>query len=257
MSSEFDNKINKAAELIKKSNYIVAFTGAGISTPSGIPDFRSQGTGLWEKDDPMQVASLSSFLYSPMSFFNWFHSLYSKIYDSSFNYAHRALTILEKSRKIKAIITQNIDNLHQQSGSQNVIEIHGSSAEFICMDCHTKVPFDNDMAMKFINDFEIPHCSRCRSILKPTVTLFEEQLPYRAWEDANKHLLRADLVIVVGSSLDVYPANQLPLMALENGAKLIINTISSTPLDRKADLLLPFDVVVVWTALIKELDLTS
>jgi NAD-dependent deacetylase len=255
MSSDFNRKIKQAADLIRKSNYIVAFTGAGISTPSGIPDFRSQGTGLWQKDDPMEVASLSSFLYSPMSFFNWFHPLYSKIYFSSFNAAHKALTILEDAKKIKTIITQNIDNLHQQSGSLKVIEIHGSTSELICLDCHKRIHLNHDLAMKFINDFDIPRCSRCKSYLKPTVTLFEEQLPYHAWEKANKSLLKADLVIVVGSSLDVYPANQLPLLAVENGSKLIINTISTTPLDNRADLLLPFDVVDVWEQLIKELDL--
>ena len=255
MSPGLDEKIDQAVELINKSRYIVAFSGAGISTPSGIPDFRSQGTGLWQKDDPMEVASLSSFLYSPTRFFNWFHSLYSKIYYSSFNYAHKALTILEESNKIKAIITQNIDNLHQQSGSKSVIEIHGSTSEFICLDCHRKIRFNDEMAMKFVNDFEIPRCIYCDSILKPTVTLFEEQLPFQAWEDANKHLLRTDLVIVIGSSLDVYPANQLPFKALENGAKLIINTISTTPLDHQADLLLNFDVVEVWTRIIKELKL--
>ncbi len=253
MISTFEENVSFASSLIKEADYIVALTGAGLSTPSGIPDFRSQNTGLWQKDDPMVVASLSSFLYKPMVFFNWLKPLAKKIYEAKPNAAHESLAKLEKANKLKTIATQNIDNLHQKAGSKNVIAVHGSVAEWECINCKTKISFDEKTIINFIDDFEIPKCEHCQRILKPGITLFEEQLPYEAWNSATNHFKKADLVIVIGSSLEVSPANQLPMIAVSNGAKLIINTYSKTPMDQEADLLLPYDVVKVWPKILQNL----
>ncbi len=254
MISDFEQKINSAVNQIRKSNYIVAFTGAGISTPSGIPDFRSQKTGLWEKNDPMQVASLSAFLYRPKVFFNWLKPLTQEIFYAVPNAAHDSLAQLEKANKLKAIVTQNIDSLHQKAGSKNVIEVHGSIAEWECLTCKTRISFEEKKLINFIENFEIPTCDHCQQFLKPCITLFEEMLPYAAWDSAIHHFEKADLVIVIGSSLEVYPASQLPQMAISRGAKLIINTLSKTPLDQKAELLLPYDVVEIWPNLLQNLE---
>jgi NAD-dependent deacetylase len=255
MTSDFVYKISQAASLIQEASYIVALSGAGISTPSGIPDFRSQKTGLWEKDDPMIVASLSSFLHRPMVFFNWLKPLAKEIYNAKPNSAHRSLAALEKIDKLKVIVTQNIDNLHQKAGSKHVIQVHGSMAEWECPLCKTRGVLSEKTIINFIDHFEIPTCESCQHLLKPGITLFEEMLPFEAWEAATNHFEMADLVIVIGSSLEVSPANQLPYIATSKGAKLIINTLSKTPMDQRADLLLPFDVVEVWPEILKLMNL--
>lgn len=254
MTDEFLRGIQLAASLIEKSDYVVAITGAGISTPSGIPDFRSHNTGLWEKNDPMRVASLSSFLHKPMDFFNWFHPLAKQIYYANANAAHQALVKMEQANKLKATITQNIDHLHQKAGSQATIEVHGGTSTLVCLDCQSTTPFSDETAINFIENFEIPKCERCKKYLKPAVTLFEELLPMDAWTQAYENLVKADLVIVIGSSLEVSPVNQLPLIALERGAKFIINTFSPTYLDRKTDMLLRYDVVQVWPKIVEMLN---
>ncbi|MDO9087756.1 MAG: NAD-dependent deacylase [Anaerolineaceae bacterium] len=255
MNADFDQIILHVSELIFEAKYIVALTGAGISTPSGIPDFRSQNTGLWEKNDPMRVASLSSFMNTPKVFFNWLKPLAKEIFYASPNPAHQALAILERNHKLKAIITQNIDNLHQKAGAKKVIEVHGSVSMLECLKCGLKTPFNELLMIDLFEKSKIPTCEQCHKFLKPSITLFEELLPIEAWESATHHCENADLVIVIGSSMEVYPANQLPLISLANGAKLIINTFSSTPLDQQADLLLPYDVVAVWSTIMKKLGL--
>jgi NAD-dependent deacetylase len=255
MILDFSHRISIASELIKKAEFIIALTGAGISTPSGIPDFRSQDTGLWQKNDPMQVASLSSFLNTPEIFFDWLKPLTKGIFAANPNPAHHCLSLLEKNHKLQAVVTQNIDNLHQKAGVKEVIEVHGSVATLECLKCGFKIPFNEFLLTNFIEKSKIPTCENCNHFLKPSITLFEELLPLKAWELATIYFEKADLVIVIGSSLEVYPANQLPAIALSHGAKLIINTFSTTPLDKKADLLLPFDVVEVWPAIINKLGL--
>lgn len=255
MISDFEGKTSIAANLINESDYIIGLTGAGISTPSGIPDFRTQKIGLWEKNDPMLVASLSSFLNRPMVFFNWLKPLVKDIYFSDPNAAHESLARLEKENKLKAIVTQNIDNLHQKAGAKNVIEVHGSITELECLQCKIKVTFDEQIVNNFIDNFDIPKCKLCQKFLKPSITLFEEMLPIGAWDSAIYHFQKADLVIVIGSSLEVYPANQLPAISVSNGARLIINTFSTTPMDKEADLLLPYNVIEVWPKILQNLNI--
>jgi NAD-dependent deacetylase len=257
MEFDFDQKISAAAELINESKYTIILSGAGLSTSSGIPDFRSKNTGLWEINDPMRVASLSTFLKQPEVFFNWLQPLAREIYNAQPNPAHLAITTLQKNHHLKVIITQNIDSLHQKAGSENVIEVHGSTSYLECLKCKIKFPFDDDSMLSFIEDSIIPTCKKCNRYLKPSIILFEEMLPYDAWDSALQNCEKADLVIVIGSSLEVSPVNQLPMIAKSNGAKLIINTFSPTPMDYKADLLLHYDIVEVWEKILEKLENSS
>jgi NAD-dependent deacetylase len=239
---EEDCRLAQAAKLIAQSSHMVVFTGAGISTPSGIPDFRSPKSGLWEKHDPSEVASIWAFRNHPELFFSWIRSLSIQSNSAVPNQAHQAIADLEKCGVIKAVITQNIDNLHREAGSRNVYELHGSAQSATCQKCgckHQREFFQRDM----LEEEGIPHCSKCGAIIKPDVVLFGENLPEDVWDGAYRECLQADLMLVVGSSLEVFPANTLPETAFNNGAKLIINNLSPTRLDRLAEILLPMDVV--------------
>jgi len=239
---ELNRQIHQAGQLLFNSKYTVVLTGAGISTPSHIPDFRSQGTGLWQKDDPFQVASLTAFKHTPEKFFNWLRPLVKDIWEAKPNPAHIALAQLEKAGWIKAIITQNIDGLHQAAGAQNVIQVHGSVNSLTCQTCRKSYPAAS-FIQPFLMDREMPRCPICSRLLKPDIILFEEMLPLDAWSQARQYCENADLILVIGSSLEVTPAGSLPIYALENGAHLIINNFSPTYLDEQADVLLPMDVV--------------
>jgi len=233
--------LTKAAALIDNSSYLVVFTGAGISTPSGIPDFRSPDSGLWEKYDPFEVASIWAFRHQPEVFFDWIRSLSVQADTAKPNRAHLALADLENRGIVKSVITQNIDNLHQIAGSKKVFELHGSARTATCPHCGKKHP--QEYFRRMITEAQgIPHCDRCGEIIKPDVVLFGEDLPHDAWDGAYQECLKADLVFVVGSSLEVYPANSLPETAVRNGAKLIINNLSPTHLDQHADVRLIMDV---------------
>ncbi len=244
-------RIEQAAELIRSSRHVVVLTGAGISTPSGIPDFRTQETGLWSKDDPMEVASLSSFLRRPERFYAWLRPLLVQTWGAKPNAAHFALAQMEAQGAIKAVITQNIDGLHRTAGSKNVIEVHGSLDHMECPTCRIIFPSEN--FKEIMEDTRLPRCPKCDRIVKPGITLFEEFLPQSAWEAAEDHCSKADVILVAGSSLVVMPVASLPYYTLRHGGKLIINTFSTTPLDDSAAVLLPYDVVEVVPAIGKAL----
>jgi NAD-dependent deacetylase len=237
-------EIARAAELIRLSKKSVVFSGAGISTPSGIPDFRSEHTGLWTNNDPMQVASLTFFMSSPRKFYEWFKPLAIKIKEAKPNTAHCCVSNLEQKGYIKAVITQNIDGLHQQAGSKDVAELHGSLTQMICLSCQTQEPISSYMD-DFINSNILPCCSRCGSVLKPDITLYEEPLPLNIWLQAESLSRNADLMLIIGSSLEVYPANQLPIFTLETGGRLIIINFTPTSLDPKADVILHGDAAEI------------
>lgn len=239
-----EQTIQAAADYLRGACHAVAFTGAGISTPSGIPDFRSRDSGLWQKSDPMKVASLTSFRHTPEVFFDWLRPLAQQIDRAQPNPAHLALAQMEQAGILKAVITQNIDGLHQRAGSRHVVELHGSLAALTCANCRKDYPLEAYRAA-FLQDGAIPHCPRCRQILKPGIILFEEMLPPEAWAAAEQHCQRADVVLVAGSSLEVMPAASLPFTAAENGAAILINNFTPTFLDRQAALLLPGDVADV------------
>ncbi len=236
--------IEDAAELFRKAKRVVALTGAGISTPSGIPDFRSEGTGLWSRDEPMEVASLSTFRTFPERFFAWFRLLASQIFNAEPNVAHKALAELESPTREVTVITQNIDVLHQKAGSKNVVEMHGSVRTMSCTQCFRKYE-TRFFIQDFIENGNIPKCPNCSGILKPDVILFGEQLPQAAWFDAQRAARQCDLMLVAGSSLEVLPVAGLPMQALDRGAHLIIVNNTPTYLNVRADVVLMQDVSTI------------
>ena len=246
-----DSLILQAAQLIQNAKHTVAFTGAGISTPSGIPDFRSKGSGLWERFNPMEVASLSAFRYNPDKFYKWIQPLALTIIEAEPNPAHIALARLEEAGLLTGIVTQNVDDLHRRAGSETVYEVHGHLREATCISCYGCHPSDN-----FIEDFiktgETPHCPDCGGVLKPNTVLFEEQLPYDVFHAAAEILSRSDLILIAGSSLEVVPVASLPVTPLNAGAGLIIVNHYPTYLDERADVLFHEDVAVVLPRIVSE-----
>jgi NAD-dependent deacetylase len=227
--------IDLAAELLRGSRCAVVLTGAGISTPSGIPDFRSAGTGLWSRDEPLDVASLMTFRTAPEKFFHWFRPLASQIFHALPNPAHHALARLEAAGRLNTVITQNIDALHQKAGTTEVIETHGSLRTLSCTQCYHQVE-SSPYLQPFVEDGQIPACPKCGAVLKPDVILFGEQLPQLAWSRAQRAARQCDLMIVAGSSLEVLPVAGLPMQALDRGAHLIIINNTPTYLNVRADL---------------------
>ncbi|HDN79713.1 MAG: hypothetical protein DRI61_11085 [Chloroflexi bacterium] len=240
-------EIEKAAQIIRSSNYAVALTGAGISTPSGIPDFRSPGSGLWEKVNPMLVASIFAFRLRPKRFFDWFRPLGRTLLEAEPNPAHIALARLEEAGFLKAVITQNIDNLHQKAGSKRVLELHGHLREAQCMKCRRIVPTEG-LWEKYLNSDEVPRCE-CGGILKPRVVLFGESLPKGVFLEALGEVQRCDVMLIAGSSLEVYPAAELPTLAYQKGARLIVVNLQSTYADAVADVVIHDDVAKVLPAI--------
>lgn len=233
--------IEDAAVLIRRAERAVVLTGAGLSTPSGIPDFRSEGTGLWSQDEPMEVASLTTFRTAPERFFNWFQPLAGQIFNAQPNPAHLALAEFERSGHVQTVVTQNIDALHQKAGSQNVVELHGTLRTLTCTNC-----FKQFEALPFLQPYvetgKIPQCLNCNGILKPDVILFGEQLPQAAWYAAQRAARQCDLMVVAGSSLEVLPVAGLPMQALDRGSHLIIINNSPTYLNIRADVVILDDV---------------
>ena len=236
--------IEEAAELIRRASNITVLTGAGISTPSGIPDFRSEGTGLWSRQEPLDVASLSTFRTSPERFFDWFRPLAGQIFYANANVAHLALARLEQAGPLKTIITQNIDGLHQKAGSSCVVETHGSMRTLTCTRCYRKYKAE-EYLKPYIEEEKIPLCSQCKSVLKPDVILFGEQLPHAAWVQAQQAARQCDLMLVAGSSLEVLPVAGLPMQALDRGAHLIVVNNTPTYVNVRADVAILSDVASV------------
>lgn len=249
-SSQTQAGIEFAADLFRQSKHAIVLTGAGLSTPSGIPDFRSTGTGLWLHDEPMEVASLNTFRMAPERFYGWFRPLASQIFNAQPNPAHSALADLEKAGCIHSIITQNIDILHQKAGSHSVIETHGTMQTLTCTQCYHQVQSALYL-LAFVEKGEIPHCPKCAQILKPDVILFGEQLPQAAWFNAQREARQCDLILVAGSSLEVLPVAGLPMQALDHGAHLIIINNSQTYLNVRADVVVLDDVSVVIPAIVE------
>ncbi|HVN14783.1 MAG TPA: NAD-dependent deacylase [Anaerolineales bacterium] len=247
-SSQTLTAMELAVELLRAADRAVVLTGAGLSTPSGIPDFRSEGTGLWSRDEPLEVASLNTFRTSPEKFFRWFHPLAHHIFNAQPNAAHRALAELETNGRVKTIITQNIDLLHQKAGSQHVIETHGSLRTLTCTQCFQKVE-SAPYLQPFVDTGEMPRCPQCGGILKPDVILFGEQLPQKAWMEAQREARQCDLMLVAGSSLEVLPVAGLPMQALDRGAHLIIINNTPTYLNVRADVAIMEDVAEILPAI--------
>lgn len=236
--------INRAINLLRQSRYTAALTGAGISTPSGIPDFRSPNSGLWQDYDPVDVATIYAFKHRPRDFYNWVRPLTSLVLQAQPNPAHVALAQLETHGPLKALITQNIDTLHSKAGSRTVYEVHGHLREAVCIACHTIYPAA-DLLQTFLDTDQLPHCTRCHNVLKPNVILFGEMLPMRILKAAEQHARACDLMLVAGSSLEVAPAGDLPLLAQRTGARLIVVNYGPTHVDHLADVVIRADVADV------------
>jgi NAD-dependent deacetylase len=245
------SSIVKTADLIRASKSTIALTGAGISTPSGIPDFRSADTGLWELFNPLEVATLNAFRYNPEKFFEWARPLAALILNARPNKAHYALARLEKAGYLQGIITQNIDNLHFRAGSKNVLEIHGHMRKATCINCFHKVTITHQIE-DFVQNKIIPHCEVCGGILKPDFVLFGEQLPFEVVNKARSWIRSSRLILVLGSSLEVIPVAYFPVEAINAGAHLIIINNEKTYLDERADAVFHDDVADVLPKIIDE-----
>jgi len=232
----------RLAELIGSARSVVALTGAGISVPSGIPDFRSPGTGMWETVDPMEVAHIDVFRRAPERFWRFYGDRFATLGDREPNGAHRALVELERAGRLDAVITQNIDMLHRKAGTEALVEVHGSIASASCLECRDAWPAEAVRARLVADEHGIPRCD-CGAPLKPDVVLFGEYLPPEALDRAQALCEGADLLLCVGSSLEVYPVAGLPLLTRRAGGQVAIITQGPTPHDAIASVRLDGDVV--------------
>jgi NAD-dependent deacetylase len=232
-----EEAISQAVELIREAKRIVSFSGAGISTEAGIPDFRGAG-GLWENQELMELMSADGFRRDPAAFYRASLQTLPNIHRAEPTAAHRLIAALENQGRISAVITQNIDGLHQAAGSQVVYEVHGNFRTGRCVNCSAEfkmAPFYERIER---GEIEIPICEACASPIKPDVVLFGDLLPVDVWRRAVEAVRECDLMLVLGSSLVVYPAADLPKLALMNSARLVIVNREETAYDPVASVLI-------------------
>jgi len=244
----------RAAALIREAGSVVALTGAGISVPSGIPDFRSPGTGLWTGVDPMEVAHIDVFRRDPERFWHFYGDRFQTLEDKEPNGAHRALAALEHAGMVDAVITQNIDRLHAKAGSRDLVEVHGSIEHSSCQRCRARYALTEVRTRQKNDAARIPRCD-CGQPLKPDVVLFGEYLPVAALTRAEQLAAGAELMLCIGSSLEVYPVAQLPQMTLDAGGEIAIITQGPTPYDRRAAVRCGGDVEAEMAAIAQALGL--
>jgi NAD-dependent deacetylase len=232
----------RLAAMIRGAESVVALTGAGISVPSGIPDFRSPGTGLWTHVNPMEVAHIDVFERDPERFWSFYGRRFDALEEKQPNRAHEILAELEQVGLLDAVITQNIDRLHGRAGSREVIEVHGSIGTSSCLRCASRVPLAEVRRRQSAAGDGVPRCD-CGRPLKPDVVLFGELLPVAALEGAQRLASRAEVLLCIGSSLEVYPVAGLPELTLEAGGIVAIITRGPTAFDRFAEVRMQGDVV--------------
>jgi NAD-dependent deacetylase len=242
---------------VRGAGSVVALTGAGISVPSGIPDFRTPGTGLWEKVDPMEVAHIDAFHSDPVRFWSFYGRRFATLGDKQPNGAHRALVALEERGLLDAVITQNIDMLHRKAGTHELVEVHGSIASCSCLSCRTSVPLEEVSTRLDRARDGVPRCEDCGRPLKPDVVLFGELLDAQRLERARELCEGADVLLCVGSSLEVHPVAGLPQLTHASGGRIAIITQGRTPLDDLASVRLSGDVVAELDALVDALELEA
>jgi NAD-dependent deacetylase len=240
--------ITQAAAMLRSSQTVVAMTGAGIGKPSGIPDFRSE-SGLWSKDDPMEAASIYTFQSNPQRFYDWLRPLMDLMLAAKPNPAHQALVQLEQRGLLQSVITQNIDGLHQEAGSQMVYELHGHIRSATCSQC--KQTTFAEPLIEPIHAGNVPTCPACGGVYKPDIVLFGEPLPQTAFVQAHLALEACDALIIAGTSLAVHPAGSLPIVAARKGAKIIIVNIGETELDDIAHVIINADVAQALPAIVE------
>ena len=230
---------DRVADLIINAKRVVVFTGAGVSTESGIPDFRSPG-GIWERFDPEDF-TYQKFVRDPETRKKQWQMLRGGdlAAEPEPNPAHYAIAELDRLGKLDCVITQNVDNLHQRAGvpDDKVFELHGNMQWVVCLSCGRRYPIEQ-IKTRLDEDEEIPDCEACHGILKPDAVFFGEALPEKVLSEATYHSSHCALIIVIGSTLIVYPAAYMPIYAVESGAKLVIINLSSTPMDKQAAVLL-------------------
>lgn len=234
-------KLAQASDLLRRARYAVALTGAGLSTPSGIPDFRSPESGLWADYDPFEVASTVSFRREPRRFFDWIRPLVRLMSEAEPNPAHTALARLEALGILRALITQNIDMLHTRAGVRNVYEVHGHLRLATCVECFREYETEPFLP-RLIEQGVVPRCPHCGAVLKPNVVLFGEALPIRVLRGAQREARLADVMLIAGSSLEVAPASDMPLIARAYGAQLIVINYDETYIDDEAAVVIHDDV---------------
>ena len=231
--SLFMDALDRLAGLVMRARYTVVLTGAGVSTASGIPDFRSPETGVWSRVDPSTVATIAAFRSDPTLFWSFYSARFAGLTQAEPNPAHFALARLESLGYLRGLVTQNIDRLHAKAGSVNVAEVHGSVAQARCLGCGAVYPGSRVLAALECDPDTIPACD-CGQPLKPDVVLFGEDLPEAEMDRALEWARRADLMIVVGTSLQVWPVGGLPEVTLAAGGSVAILNASPTALDEQA-----------------------
>lgn len=229
-----DDLYPTVAKMLHEARHAIALTGAGISTESGIPDFRS-AEGMWQQVNPMEVASMATFLSDPQRFWEFHRPRITMLEATQPNPGHDALAELERRGVIRAVVTQNIDRLHRRAGSREVIEVHGSLERGVCLRCDARVTLDELVERADAADDGVPRCDGCGFALKSGVVLFGEAMPAEATTRAWEHAQQADLVLVVGSSLAVGPVNQIPEIVRSGGGTVVILTEGDTPYDDVCD----------------------
>ncbi|UCH81722.1 MAG: Sir2 family NAD-dependent protein deacetylase [Nitrospiraceae bacterium] len=245
----FKERLSKAVTLLNLSKNVAAFTGAGISTDSGISDFRSKG-GVWDRYRIVTYQEFISSHKARVEYWNMKKELYGEIKDAKPNRAHLALAELEKISNLKCLITQNIDGLHQASGSSNVIELHGTNRKAVCLDCGKKWPIEE--VQTWLEQGEIdPSCDVCQGYVKPATISFGQSMPESEMIRAFKCAASCDLLLMIGSSLQVEPAASIPREAFSNGAKLIYINRTQTPTDNLADVCFRENASQVFDELLK------
>lgn len=227
------NKVDELSRWVKQANSVAVLTGAGISTASGIPDFRS-ASGIYSDEQNVNVFDLDAFNRDPSIFYNFAREFYPRVRDAQPNAAHRALAALDHA----TVITQNVDDYHQRAGSEQVYTVHGNHIHSTCRACGAQV--ETEELFPVINRGEIPHCT-CGGVFKPNITFFGEMLPEYDWGQSVKAMSEADLVLVLGTSLSVYPAAGLPGYRPWNARFVIINR-EPTPMDGEAQLVIHDDL---------------
>jgi NAD-dependent deacetylase len=240
------------AGLVREAGSVVALTGAGISVPSGIPDFRSPGTGLWENVDPMAVAHIDAWRADPERFWHFYGDRFAALEHKEPNGAHRVLVELERRGRLDGVITQNIDVLHRKAGTRELVEVHGSIATSSCLACGGRYALRETRGRLGDDPLSVPHCD-CGEPLKPDVVLFGEWLPAEALQRAHELASGADLLLCIGSSLEVHPIAQLPGITRANGGEVAIVTQGPTPWDAHAAVKLDGDVVAELDAVLEAL----
>ena len=221
--------------------------------PSGIPDFRTPGKGLWEFVDPMEVAHIDAWRRDPDRFWSFYGERFASLIDCRPNPAHEAVAELERRGLIRGVITQNIDRLHRLAGTRRLVEVHGSIEWSICLRCGERVALERVLEL-LAEGTGAPRCETCQAPLKPNVVLFGELLPEQAMTEAQALAETADLMLCIGSSLEVYPVAGLPAVTRNAGGRIAVVTQGPTPYDREAEVKLDGDVVEDLRAVLAALD---